>query len=126
VMEDVLASLDVPVLGVCLGHQAIAEYYGGSVDLADEVVHGKTSLVRHDGRGLYRGLPREIQAGRYHSLVVTEAPGCMEVTARGAGEIMGLRHETEPVYGVQFHPESVLTPEGDRLIENFVEIAGLT
>ncbi len=122
VMDETLEEMDVPVLGVCLGHQAIARYYGGEVDYADEVVHGKTSTVEHDGKGLFQGLPSPMEAGRYHSLVVTEVSDELDVVARGADEVMAVRHRSEPVYGVQFHPESILTPEGKRLIQNFVEV----
>lgn len=120
VMREVLQETEAPVLGVCLGHQAVAEYYGGRVGYADDVVHGKSSTVEHDGMGVFRGLPNPLEAGRYHSLVVRD-PGELEVTAWGAGEIMGVRHPDEPVYGVQFHPESVLTPKGEELVRNFVD-----
>jgi anthranilate synthase component II len=113
---------DVPTLGVCLGHQAIVEAYGGTVGAARTLRHGKSSLVRHDGQGVYRGLPAEIEAGRYHSLAATEVPDGLQVTARtGDGEVMGVRHATHPVEGVQFHPESVLTPDGPALGRNFLE-----
>lgn len=121
VMRQVLEKTGAPVLGVCLGHQAVAEHYGGSVCFADEVVHGKSSTVSHEGEGVFRGLPDPLEAGRYHSLVVDD-PGDLEVTAWGDGEIMGVRHPEEPVYGVQFHPESVLTPAGERLVRNFVDL----
>jgi anthranilate synthase/aminodeoxychorismate synthase-like glutamine amidotransferase len=122
VMAETLATVSVPVFGVCLGHQAIAEYFGGTVDYAGEVVHGKQSPVEHDGTGVFAGLPSPVEVGRYHSLVVLEVPDVLEVVATGAGEVMGLTHRERPVYGVQFHPESVLTPEGKRLVENFVDI----
>jgi anthranilate synthase/aminodeoxychorismate synthase-like glutamine amidotransferase len=114
----------VPVLGVCLGHQVICELYGGRVDRAARLVHGKPDQVSHDGSPLYAGLPSPFEAGRYHSLAALEPiPDALEVTARTPdGEVMGLRHRDHPTYGVQFHPESVLTPHGRRLIENFLEM----
>jgi anthranilate synthase/aminodeoxychorismate synthase-like glutamine amidotransferase len=113
----------VPVLGVCLGHQCIVEHFGGKVVGAASLTHGKSSAVQHDGKLLYRGLPNPFQAGRYHSLAAdrTCIPQVLEVTATAAeGEIMGVRHKRLPVEGVQFHPESVLTPDGPRLMENFL------
>ena len=113
----------VPVLGVCLGHQSIVEVYGGSVVRHSRLMHGKTSMVSHDGAGVYRGLSNPFQAGRYHSLIAAEAslPGELVITARTEdGEIMGVRHASLAVEGVQFHPESVLTPEGQRLLGNFL------
>jgi anthranilate synthase component 2 len=110
-----------PTLGVCLGHQAIVEAYGGEIGAAKALLHGKASRVRHDGRGIFAGLPLELEAGRYHSLATTRVPAELEVSARTAdGEVMGVRHRTHPVEGVQFHPESVLTPEGPRMLENFL------
>jgi anthranilate synthase/aminodeoxychorismate synthase-like glutamine amidotransferase len=111
-----------PTLGVCLGHQAIVESFGGAVDQARELVHGKSCVVRHDGRGLFAGLPEELEVGRYHSLAATEIPDVLEVTARADdGEVMAVRHRELPVVGVQFHPESVLTPDGRAIAENFLE-----
>jgi anthranilate synthase/aminodeoxychorismate synthase-like glutamine amidotransferase len=111
----------VPTLGVCLGHQAIVEAFGGRVGRAQALLHGKSSRVRHDGRGLYTGLPDEIEAGRYHSLAATEVPDALVVTARTEdGEVMGVRHVEHRVEGVQFHPESVLTPSGPELAANFL------
>jgi anthranilate synthase/aminodeoxychorismate synthase-like glutamine amidotransferase len=113
----------VPVLGVCLGHQCIAHAFGGSIRRAGRPVHGKTSLVRHDGRGCFAGLPSPFEAMRYHSLVVDEKglPEDLEVSARSeSGEIMGLRHRRWPLEGVQFHPESYRTPFGERLLANFL------
>jgi anthranilate synthase/aminodeoxychorismate synthase-like glutamine amidotransferase len=113
---------DLPVLGVCLGHQALAEAFGGRV-VRHQPVHGKTSTVHHDGAGPFAGLPDGFEATRYHSLVVEEAslPPVLEVTARTAdGVVMGLRHREAPTYGVQFHPESVLTLEGKNLLRNFL------
>jgi anthranilate synthase/aminodeoxychorismate synthase-like glutamine amidotransferase len=114
----------IPVLGVCLGHQSIVEVFGGKVVRAGRLMHGKTSIVHHDGRSLFAGLPQPCEVGRYHSLIA--APGTLppelEVTARTAeGEIMGVRHRSLLVEGVQFHPESILTPEGPRLMQNFLE-----
>jgi len=118
----------IPILGVCLGHQAIAAALGGAVVRAPEPVHGRTSLVAHDGTGLFRDLPNPLTATRYHSLIVSEIdlPPELEVTARtGDGLIMALTHRTWPVYGVQFHPESVLTQSGHRLLANFLQLAGI-
>ena len=112
-----------PVLGVCLGHQSIVQHFGGRVVAAGALMHGKTSLVRHDGRTLFRGLGDPFEAGRYHSLAAERdrVPAVLEVSARTEdGEIMGVRHRELAVEGVQFHPESVLTPEGPRLLENFL------
>ncbi len=114
----------VPVLGVCLGHQAIATVFGGRVDRLPVPVHGKGSAIEHDGRGIFAGLATTIEVGRYHSLVVTEQdwPDVLEVTARTTGDgcVMALRHREWPIEGVQFHPESVLTPEGETLLETFL------
>lgn len=122
VMYDVLREREEPVFGVCLGHQAIADYFGGSVGYADEVVHGKRSPVEHDGSGVFEDVSSPTAVGRYHSLVVEDVPDTLEVTAEGAGEVMGLGHLTRPVFGVQFHPESILTPEGKKMMRNFVGI----
>ena len=114
----------VPTLGVCLGHQAIVEAFGGEVGPARRLVHGKASPVSHDGRGLFRGLPEPFEAGRYHSLAATRVPDALEVSATCAeGEVMAVRHRELPVDGVQFHPESVLTPVGRELARNFLERA---
>ena len=116
----------MPVLGVCLGHQAIGLAFGGQVVRAPLPVHGKTSTVEHNSAGVFAGISTSFQAGRYHSLVVAEAdlPGELEVTAhsREDGLVMGLRHRTLPIHGVQFHPESVLTNEGRRILRNFLEM----
>ena len=113
-----------PTLGVCLGHQAIVEAFGGRVGLARELVHGKSADVVNDGRGLFRGLPTTFEAGRYHSLAATTVPACLEVSAIcDDGEVMAVRHVELPVDGVQFHPESVLTPLGRELAKNFLEPA---
>jgi anthranilate synthase component II len=112
-----------PTLGVCLGHQAIVEAFGGQVGQARALLHGKASRVRHDGQGVFAGLPEEVEAGRYHSLAAVRLPDELEVTATTEdGEVMGVRHRTHPVEGVQFHPESVLTPDGPTMARNFLEI----
>jgi anthranilate synthase/aminodeoxychorismate synthase-like glutamine amidotransferase len=114
-----------PVLGVCLGHQCIGAVFGGTVNKADRMMHGKTSPVYHDGRGIFRSLPNPFEATRYHSLVVREEglPKCLEVSAHTSeGEIMGLRHRELPVEGVQFHPESILTKGGKTLLSNFLTV----
>jgi anthranilate synthase/aminodeoxychorismate synthase-like glutamine amidotransferase len=116
----------MPILGVCLGHQAIGQAFGGKVVRAPRVMHGKTSPVEHDGSGLFRGIPSPMQATRYHSLVVEpdSLPDALAVTARTAeGEIMALAHKTLPVWGVQFHPESILTVDGKALLRNFLEMS---
>ena len=115
----------IPILGVCLGHQAIGQAFGGKVVRAPRVMHGKTSPIEHEGTGLFRGIPSPMQATRYHSLVVEPAslPSSLKVTARTAeGEIMALQHQSLPVWGVQFHPESILTVDGKRLLQNFLEM----
>ena len=112
----------VPTLGVCLGHQTIVEAFGGEVGLAKRLVHGKPSEIDHDGRGLFQCLPERFEAGRYHSLAATAIPNSLEVSATCAeGEVMAVRHRELPVDGVQFHPESVLTPSGPQLARNFLE-----
>ena len=114
----------IPVLGVCLGHQSLGEAFGGRTVRAGRLMHGKTSPISHDGRGVFTGLPNPFEAMRYHSLVVDEAtlPDCLEVSARSdQGELMGLRHRTLAVEGVQFHPESIMTPDGVALLKNFID-----
>ncbi len=114
----------VPILGVCLGHQAIGHAFGARVVRAQRVMHGKTSPIRNDGRTIFRGLPSPFEAGRYHSLLVEREslPECLTVSAdTEEGEIMGLRHRDYPVEGIQFHPESILTPKGKRIIRNFLD-----
>jgi anthranilate synthase component 2 len=112
----------IPTLGVCLGHQAIVEAFGGEVGYARELLHGKASPVRHDGRGLFTGLPEPFEAGRYHSLAATRLPDELAPTAYADdGEVMAVRHRELPIVGVQFHPESVLTPDGPALAKNFLE-----
>jgi anthranilate synthase/aminodeoxychorismate synthase-like glutamine amidotransferase len=114
----------IPVLGVCLGHQCLGAVYGGSVRRAPRLMHGKTSAIHHNGAGLFQGLPSPFAATRYHSLIVEEPlPPCLEVTARTAeGEIMGLRHKDAPTFGVQFHPETILTEHGKELLQNFLNL----
>ncbi|MGA0023973.1 MAG: aminodeoxychorismate/anthranilate synthase component II [Burkholderiales bacterium] len=114
----------IPILGVCLGHQSIGQAFGGKIVHARQLMHGKTSLIRHEGAGVFRGLPRPFPATRYHSLVIERdsLPDCLEVTAwTDDGEIMGVRHKTLAVEGVQFHPESILTEHGHQLLKNFLE-----
>ena len=116
----------IPVLGVCLGHQAIAALHGGTVERAPAPRHGRTSSVRHSGEGLFAGIPSPFEAGRYHSLIVREQglPSELNVTALSEdGLVMAIAHRSLPVFGVQFHPESVLTPHGEKLISNFLELA---
>ncbi len=121
---DVIRAFEeTPVLGVCLGHQAMAEEYGGTVGHAPEPVHGKSTELSHDGGGVYRGLPQDFPVGRYHSLCVTEVPEEFTVTAEGGGIVMGMRHRELPLEGVQFHPESVLTAHGHWMIEGFLSTA---
>ncbi|MBZ0279175.1 MAG: aminodeoxychorismate/anthranilate synthase component II [Anaerolineae bacterium] len=124
---DVLRELGatIPILGVCLGHQCIGQVYGGVVKRAPRLMHGKTSMIYHDGDPMFAGVPSPFEATRYHSLIVEEStlPDCLMVTARTEeGEMMGLRHKEYPVYGVQFHPESILTKHGMRILQNFMEI----
>jgi anthranilate synthase/aminodeoxychorismate synthase-like glutamine amidotransferase len=113
----------IPLLGVCLGHQALGAVFGGTISRAPVLMHGKTSEITHDGRGLFEGLPNPFTATRYHSLVVEKdsVPGALRITATSSdGLVMGLAHRTLPLVGVQFHPESILTPQGERLLKNFV------
>jgi len=120
---EAVASARVPVLGVCLGHQAIGQAFGGNVVRAGRLMHGRTSPILHDGRGVFAGLPSPFEATRYHSLIVDRAsvPDCLEITAWTAeGEIMGLRHKERAIEGVQFHPESILTTHGKELLANWV------
>jgi anthranilate synthase/aminodeoxychorismate synthase-like glutamine amidotransferase len=116
-----LPEAGIPTLGVCLGHQALAQAFGGKVVL-HEPVHGKATTIEHDGRTIFEGLPAPLTVGRYHSLVVDpQLPDCLESSARGGGVLMALRHRELPAEGVQFHPESVLTDEGKKLLQNFLE-----
>jgi anthranilate synthase/aminodeoxychorismate synthase-like glutamine amidotransferase len=111
----------VPTLGVCLGHQAIVAAFGGKIGQAHALLHGKASPIAHDGKGIFAGLPANFEAGRYHSLAALDVPAELEVTARTPdGEVMGVRHRELPIEGVQFHPESVLTPLGNELAQNFL------
>jgi anthranilate synthase/aminodeoxychorismate synthase-like glutamine amidotransferase len=114
----------IPIFGVCLGHQSLVEVFGGKVVRASRLMHGKVSPVQHDGKGVFAGIPQGFDAGRYHSLIAApeSIPSVLEVTARTAeGEIMGVRHRSLPIEGVQFHPESVLTPDGPVLMDNFLK-----
>jgi anthranilate synthase/aminodeoxychorismate synthase-like glutamine amidotransferase len=115
----------IPVLGVCLGHQCIGDVFGGDVVRADRLMHGKTSPILHDGAGVFKNLPNPFEATRYHSLLVKRStlPDCLQISAETAeGEIMGLRHKSLPIHGVQFHPESILTTHGKSLLQNFLEL----
>ena len=125
ITEELIDALkgQLPILGICLGHQAIGEVFGGKVIRAHEIVHGKTSRLKHCGTGLYRGLAQGVEVGRYHSLVVEREtlPDCLAVTSElDDGTIMGLRHKVFDVEGIQFHPESILTPQGRTMMENFL------
>lgn len=116
----------LPILGVCLGHQCIGEVFGGVVEGAGEILHGKVSRITHDGRGVFAGIASPIEATRYHSLAIRDdsVPDVLEVTARSeSGIIMGVRHKTLPIEGVQFHPESILTPAGHDILRNFLEMS---
>ncbi|MDO8786336.1 MAG: aminodeoxychorismate/anthranilate synthase component II [Syntrophales bacterium] len=115
----------VPILGVCLGHQSIGYAFGADVVRAERIIHGKTSEIINDGRTIFKGLPNPFRAGRYHSLIIKNdsLPASFEVSAHTAeGEIMGIRHRDYPIEGIQFHPESILTPQGKRLIKNFLDL----
>jgi len=123
-----LASIDyfkdkLPIFGVCLGHQAIGQYFGGKVGHAPKPMHGKPSRVTHSEKGIFAGVENPLQAGRYHSLCILQFPECLEKTADFEGIVMGIQHKTLPIYGVQFHPESILTPAGGKIIENMLVIA---
>jgi len=125
---DMIAAFEtrVPILGVCLGHQSLVSHFGGRIVLAERLMHGKTSMVHHDGQSVYRGLSEPFEAGRYHSLAAEHEtlPAILDISARTElDEIMGVRHRELPIEGVQFHPESVLTPEGDNLMKNFLELS---
>ena len=118
---------ELPILGVCLGHQAVGAAFGGEIVQARRIMHGKTSAISHDGRGVFEELPNPLEATRYHSLVLREEglPDCLEISARAEdGEIMGIRHRTLPVEAIQFHPESILTPCGKDLLRNFLAMTG--
>jgi anthranilate synthase component II len=127
ISKDVLLRFGrkIPILGVCLGHQCIAEAYGGKIVRAASLVHGKASTIKHNGNRLFTDLPTPFEAGRYHSLVVERSsfPACLEIIAESDdGEIMALRHREFPVHGVQFHPESVLTPNGKKILARFISL----
>jgi len=113
----------LPTLGVCLGHQVIIQYFGGKIRHAPEPMHGKPSRVTHNEKGIFVGIENPLQAGRYHSLVAVEIPDCLEKTAEFEGIVMGVQHKNLPIFGVQFHPESILTPAGGKIIENILSIA---
>jgi len=113
----------LPVFGVCLGHQAIVQYFGGVISHAPCVMHGKASRITHTGKGVFQGLENPLHAGRYHSLCAATLPDCLEQTAVFENIVMGIQHKELPIYGVQFHPESILTPTGGKIIENILKIA---
>jgi anthranilate synthase/aminodeoxychorismate synthase-like glutamine amidotransferase len=125
---DIIRKLgpEIPVLGVCLGHQGIGYAFGGKVINAKRLMHGKTSMIKHNGEGVFKGIPVPFEATRYHSLVIDSkhVPDCLKVTAKTTddGEIMGVQHKTYPIYGVQFHPESILTKEGIKILKNFLHL----
>ena len=113
----------LPILGICLGHQAIGEVFGGKIVRNKEIVHGKTSPLRHNGKGLYQGLPQNVEIGRYHSLIIEREslPDCLEITSElEDGTIMGVRHKEYDIEGIQFHPESILTADGNKMVKNFL------
>ena len=127
ISEDVVRAFGrkIPILGVCLGHQAVGEVFGGRIVLARRLMHGKTSMIYHDGKGIFKGIKNPFEATRYHSLLIEEKsfPEVLSVTAHTKeGEIMGLKHKRYPIYGVQFHPESILTGEGKKILRNFLDI----
>ena len=129
ISEEVIRQLggEIPILGICLGHQAIGEVFGGRVVRAGEIVHGKASPIRHSGTGLYRDLPNPTEVARYHSLIIAHEslPDVLDVTSQlDDGTIMGVRHKTLPIEGIQFHPESILTPEGRRMMQNYLTDIG--
>ncbi|MBN1124520.1 MAG: aminodeoxychorismate/anthranilate synthase component II [Sedimentisphaerales bacterium] len=113
----------LPIFGVCLGHQAIIQHFGGKIGHAPQVMHGKASRIIHTGKGIFKDLENPLHAGRYHSLCATTLPECLEETASYEGIVMGIQHKQLPIHGVQFHPESILTPAGGRIIENMIQIA---
>ena len=129
ISEEVIRQLggEIPILGICLGHQAIGEVFGGRVVRAGEIVHGKASPIRHSGTGLYRDIPNPTEVARYHSLIIAreDLPDVLDVTSQlDDGTIMGVRHKTLPIEGIQFHPESILTPEGRRMMQNYLTDIG--
>ena len=113
----------LPIFGVCLGHQSIIQYFGGKISHAPAVMHGKPSRITHSDKGVFDGLENPLQAGRYHSLCAVTLPDCLEQIADFDGIVMGIQHKTLPIHGVQFHPESILTPTGGKVIENIIKIA---
>ena len=113
----------LPIFGVCLGHQALIEYFGGKIGHAPAVMHGKASRIDHDGSGIFENLENPLQIGRYHSLCALEVPDCLEITAKFEDVVMGIKHKQLPIFGVQFHPESILTPAGGKIIQNLLKIA---
>jgi len=113
----------LPIFGVCLGHQAVIQYFGGKIGHAPEPVHGKPSRVNHNQKGIFEGVENPLQAGRYHSLCARTLPDCIEKTAEFEGIVMAVRHKQLPIFGVQFHPESILTPAGGKIIENVLKIS---
>ena len=129
ISEEVIRQLggEIPILGICLGHQAIGEVFGGRVVRTGEIVHGKASPIRHSGMGLYRDIPNPTEVARYHSLIIAREnlPDVLDVTSQlDDGTIMGVRHKTLPIEGIQFHPESILTPEGRRMMQNYLTDIG--
>ena len=129
ISEEVIRQLggEIPILGICLGHQAIGEVFGGRVVRTGEIVHGKASPIRHSGTGLYRDIPNPTEVARYHSLIIAREslPDVLDVTSQlDDGTIMGVRHKTLPIEGIQFHPESILTPEGRRMMQNYLTDIG--
>ena len=121
-LVELVRTSRVPTLGVCLGHQAVVEAFGGEIASAQRLLHGKTSTVDHDGKGVFRGLPQGFEVGRYHSLAATRVPDELEISARSDdGEVMGVRHRELPIEGVQFHPEALLTEHGHAMLKNFLE-----
>ena len=122
------AEENIPILGICLGHQCIGEVFGGKIIHAPYLMHGKVSEIRHDGSGIFKDIPDNFEATRYHSLTIDpdSCPSCLEVTARtGDGVIMGIQHKTLPVYGLQFHPESIITEHGHKMLENFLKLSNV-
>jgi anthranilate synthase component 2 len=121
VCRDILDAInDVPILGVCLGHQGIILQFGGSVGKASKPMHGKTSVITHNGKGLFKGIRNPLRVMRYHSLIGTGIPDCLEITARSRDEVMAVSHKEFPISGIQFHPESIMTEDGKRILENFL------
>nr|AAF82315.1 anthranilate synthase small subunit [Buchnera aphidicola] len=116
---------NIPIIGICLGHQAIIEAYGGSIKYTDEIFHGKVSLINHDGLEMFKGIPQPLSVARYHSLVCDEIPSCFTVNSSIHKMIMSIRHNVEYVCGLQFHPESILTPHGDQILKQIIDWASL-